>query len=93
MLAAKASRIQIVVPSALRMGWCQSPTFFCTETEAAREVMEKMRRDGNKGEPNEIETLMMPTEDIVYVSSPSELLRVFVDDFVLACQPGSAKDL
>ena len=30
---------RIVVPSALQMGWCQSPALFCTATEAAKEVM------------------------------------------------------
>jgi len=55
--------------------------------------MEKMREEKKKGQECVHETLMMPTEEVEYTSSPSELLRVFVDDFVLAAQPGSAEDL
>ena len=35
----EGERTIIVVPSALHMGWCQSPAFLCTGTEAAKEVM------------------------------------------------------
>ena len=32
--------IQIVVPSALQMGWAESPPFFCAASETARDVAE-----------------------------------------------------
>ena len=34
----EGERTRIVVSSALQMGWCQLPAFFCTATEAAKEV-------------------------------------------------------
>ena len=30
---------RIVVPNALQMGWCESPPFFCTASETARDVI------------------------------------------------------
>ena len=35
----EGERTRIVVPSSFQMGWCQSPAFLCTGTEAAKEVM------------------------------------------------------
>ena len=35
--------IQIVIPSALQMGWTSSPPLFCAATETARDVAEQLR--------------------------------------------------
>ena len=35
--------IEIVVPNSLQMGWCESPPFFCSGLETARDLMEKLR--------------------------------------------------
>jgi hypothetical protein len=32
--------IRIVVPSALQMGWAQSPAFFCAVTETGRDIIQ-----------------------------------------------------
>jgi len=55
--------------------------------------MEEIRKDGSREEQNKMEEMMMPTEQIAYVSSLSELIIGFVDDFVLAAQPRSVEDL
>jgi hypothetical protein len=34
------SRVHIVVPSALQMGWAESPPYFCAATQAGREIVE-----------------------------------------------------
>ena len=35
--------IEIVAPNSLKMGWCESPPFFCSGSETARDLMEKLR--------------------------------------------------
>lgn len=32
--------IQIVIPSALQMGWTESPLYFCTATKTSRDVIQ-----------------------------------------------------
>ena len=39
--------IQIVIPSALQMGWTSSPPIFCAATETARDVAEQLRLQPN----------------------------------------------
>merc|ERR1711957_846508 len=39
------------------------------------------------------ETQMMPTEEVEYTSSPSKLLGIFVNDFMLSAHQKSAADL
>ena len=34
--------IEIVVPNALQMGWCESPPFFCSASETGRDTIEKL---------------------------------------------------
>jgi hypothetical protein len=34
------SRVRIVVPSALQMGWAESPAYFCTATETGRDIID-----------------------------------------------------
>lgn len=34
--------IEIVVPNALQMGWCESPPFFCAASETGRNTIEKL---------------------------------------------------
>ncbi len=37
--------IRIVVPSALQMGWAQSPAFFCAATETWRDIIQGLVSD------------------------------------------------
>ena len=34
--------IESVVPNALQMGWCESPPFFCTASETARDTIQAL---------------------------------------------------
>ena len=89
----EGERTRIVVPSALQMGWCQSPAFFYTATEAAIEVMTRARATKQKFGPSKMEHFMELAEPVEYTSFPTELLQVFVDDFILANQTESPEDL
>ena len=35
--------IELVVTNILQMGWCESPPFFCSGSETARDIMERLR--------------------------------------------------
>ena len=35
--------VEIVVPNSLQMGWCESPPFFCSGSETARNLMKTIR--------------------------------------------------
>ena len=89
----EGERTIIVVTSALQMGWCQSPALFCTATEAAKEVMARARETKKKFGPSHMEHFMEPAEPVEYTPCLTELLQVFVDDFILATQPESPEDL
>lgn len=52
--------IKLVVPSALQMGWTESPPFFCTATETARDVAQALVNDGVELPPHPLEEHTMP---------------------------------
>ena len=75
--------IRIVVPSALQMGWVESPGYFCCATETIRDLI-------HYHVDNETQLPHDPVEDKLSVpevprrareESPSKLLQVYVDDF------------
>ena len=35
--------VEILVPNSLHMGWCESPPFFCSGSDMARYLVEKLR--------------------------------------------------
>ncbi len=88
----------LVVPTALQMGWRESPPYFCTATETARDIIHKIIS-------NDMSNLALhPFEEYMYIhpsgtSQPNEdpafetispppheelcnILEVYVDDFV-----------
>ena len=83
----EGERKRIVDSSALQMGWCQSPALFCTKTEAAKEVMTRARETKQKFGPSQMEHFMEPAEPVEYTPCTTELLKFFVDDFILAAHP------
>ena len=89
----EGERTRIVVPSALQMGWCQSPAFFFTAMEAAKEVMTRAKETKQKFGPSQMEHFMEPAEPVEYNPCPTELLQIFVDDFILAAQPDPPEEL
>ena len=88
--------IQIVIPSALQMGWTSSPPLFCAATETARDVAETLRtRDNLPPHPLEDNTICRTAlhqaaqhphswtlEELPdKLHNLNYLLEVFVDDF------------
>jgi hypothetical protein len=76
--------IQIVIPNSLQMGWCESPPFFCSASETARDVMETLFIKESL-EQHKFEHIMLqninPNERHVY-KKLTTILEVFVDDFI-----------
>jgi hypothetical protein len=75
--------IKIVVPSALQMGWAESPAYFCLVTECARDLTQYLV-------DQETQLPHHPVEDLISIpgvppraqeDTPSKLLQVYVDDF------------
>jgi hypothetical protein len=78
-----------VVPSALQMGWTNSPAYFCATTEATQQIVTRLLaltlEDGQLPfHPHEVHcTTLRPSR--WRADSESEVfLRVFVDDFIQA---------
>ena len=89
--------IQIVIPSALQMGWTSSPPIFCAATETARDVAEALRTHPSlPPHPLEHKTInktalfaaqqhpsAWPTSQLPSkLQDLNYLLEVFVDDFI-----------
>lgn len=87
---------RIVVPSSIQMGWKNSPGYFCSASETARDVaaefagfngtmhdlpMHKMEHLIKRPTPD----LNQPTKD-ASSAIPWAAIEVFVDDFVAMCQ-------
>jgi hypothetical protein len=86
---------ELVIPNSLQMGWCESPPFFCSGSETARDVIEQIADDPNLP-PHRFETTML--KDITEEKIPPtigniRLLEVFVDDFICATNNTSTEHL
>jgi hypothetical protein len=81
------SRVRIVVPSALQMGWAESPACFCAATETGRDIIELLLRDEIDLPEHPFEQFMTPSEVPKTAppgAEPYTSIGVFVDDYVLA---------
>jgi hypothetical protein len=83
------STTMLVIPSALQMGWNESPAYFCATTETARDVAQKWIDEdaGPTREPHVMEEFTTPDEAARRQSTtgPShQMSAVYVDDFLLA---------
>jgi hypothetical protein len=82
--------VRIVVPSAVQMGWVESPPLFCAVTESAWDITQLLV-------DNKMEIPGHPLEDKISIedvpkrartAAPTKLLQVYVDDFCnAATQP------
>ena len=74
---------ELVVPAALQMGWCESPPFFCTASETARDVIQELMERPDGLPEHKFEHEMLP-HDLKETCPPvpTLLLEVFVDDFI-----------
>lgn len=79
---------RIVVPSALQMGWAESPPYFCAATQAGRDVAEHLIDCQFNLPPHPLENYVLPDEiDTLTPSQRDEIHRfvaVYVDDYILA---------
>jgi len=77
---------RIVIPSALQMGWVESPPYFCAVTETARDLTEYHIRNKTSLQEHPVEKFMdvEPVPMRARAETPSRCLQVYVDDFCLA---------
>jgi len=65
LLDVDGARICVVIPSALQMGWSESPPFFCAATETAHEVAEDFAAQPRGSlQPHPLEYFMLPPEQM-----------------------------
>ena len=83
--------IRIVVPSALQMGWAESPSYFCAATECARDLTQHLI-------DYKINIQYHPTKELMTIpivppraraETPTKLLQVYVDNFCNAATESS----
>ena len=92
--------IELVVPSALQMGWSESPAFFCAASETARDVAEDRCRETVGSLPRHaLEDLMLPPDlwpegaGPGRQGTPHKRLEVYVDDFCALAQTTDVGEL
>jgi hypothetical protein len=81
--------IRIVVPSALQMGWAESPPYFCAATQAGRDVIEYLIDENFDLPPHPLESYIVPEEVMAGIPTSQQatthrFVAVYVDDFILA---------
>jgi hypothetical protein len=85
--------VLIVVPSALQMGWKQSPAAFCAATETGRDIIQGYIDQQVQLPPHVMEPFMAPTRPAKRqcTGHPStQATYVFVDDYILAAVEDSS---
>ena len=90
--------IKLVVPTSLQMGWTESPSYFNTASETARDVAEEYAK-ADKLDEHYLEEWTKLTKE--YEALPSGKLsstlahcfEVFVDDFIAVAVPHTKEDL
>ena len=77
--------VDIVVPSSLQMGWCESPPYFCAATETARDVIESLlQSDIDLPDHRFLDKMLEQGHHLHRLEAAAfttNLLEVFVDDF------------
>ena len=92
--------IELVVPNSLQMGWCESPPFFCSGTETARDIIHEMSSSPTISlPPHRFEKIMMqqlpapsPHAPATHIKSPFNI-EVFVDDFIGMIQTSNSSEI
>jgi len=90
----------IVVPLCLQMGWCESPAFFCSASETARDMAQHLLTEECAVlPPHPLEHLCLPPDDTLPTITNAnftnllKLLEVYVDDFIGMIQGPAKPDL
>ena len=84
--------IVLVLPKSLQMGWTDSPPFFCTATETARDIATDNIKNGPSTlPPHPFEDLTLPApwrthKGVDAITDFAHLLEVYVDDFCVLAQ-------
>ena len=87
--------VELVIPSALQMGWCESPPFFCAASETARNVAEELIAEPTGSlPPHPLEEFMMPPSPTSWPETNLAercedfltMIEVHVDAFLALCQ-------
>jgi hypothetical protein len=80
----EGSPVRVVVPAALQMGWAESPAYFCTATETARDVIQGLVEAKIELTPHVLEEYMRPEKAAKRSKSdnPVHGTYVYVDDFI-----------
>ena len=80
---------RVVIPSALQMGWQESPAYFCTATETGRDLINWMIEEDFQLSPHPFEQFVLPNQRLCKqpTTSPNLLMRpwkaaIYVDDFI-----------
>jgi len=92
--------IEIVRPTCLQMGWCESPPLFCTASETARDIAQEQADNTELLEPHPLENLCLPNNFECLPSirqsdqeSMIKLLEVYMDDFIGLAQAITKEEL
>ena len=76
--------IEVVVPLALQMGWCESPPFFCASSETARDTIQRLLNTGTALPPHKFEGYMIPAlkSSTHAPAHGTDLIELFMDDYI-----------
>jgi hypothetical protein len=96
--------IRIVIPSASQMGWMESPPYFCTDTETGRDFIQWLADQKIDCPPHPLEKYMLPHDlaGTIGAEKPTPthqgnqgayLIKVYVDDYILAVIKDEARTL
>ncbi len=93
--------IYLVVPTSLQMGWVESPSFFCTALETARDVAQDYYETKlGTLPPHKFTTYVIGNQDYEDLPERDELIKffqylleVYVDDFVSLVIPAYREHL
>ena len=96
----ESTDIELVIPCALQMGWCESPAFFCAATETARDVaVTKIAKHQGTLPPHPLEKWMLPVgkwkkDDLPLLKQKMKhMLEVYIDDFCTMVQTDDLEEL
>jgi hypothetical protein len=79
--------IRIAVPSALQMGWAESPPYFCSATETGRDIIEYLVESKWDLPPHPLEEYVLPAKTAWLTPTQRDkqyiIIAVYVNDYIL----------
>jgi len=91
--------IQLMIPTCLQMGWCESPPLFCTASETARDAAQELWDNDTALDPHPLKvhsipnTLDLPAASRITSKPFANLLEVYMDDFFGMIQSPTVAEL